>query len=70
MSTTQTDREVARLRKAIKKSGMTQRAVAKRIGVEDSQLSRWLGGTVRPIRLYRERIAKELNVKREAIWDD
>lgn len=66
----QRDIEASRLRQAIKESGMTQRAIAERVEVEESHFSRWvrLNDPVRPNKFYRELIAKELGVPKEEIW--
>lgn len=53
-----------RLRKALEERGMSQRAFARMIDVEEAQVSRWISGT-RPIKPYRWAVNKALG---EEIW--
>lgn len=65
----QKEREGVRLRKAIQSAKYSQTAFARRIGVGEAMLSRWVNGT-EPMPHHKDTIAAELRVAREDIWDD
>lgn len=56
-----------RLRDAIRESFGTQAEFANRMGVADTQISRWVRGDT-PIRAHRREIARRLGVSAEELW--
>jgi DNA-binding Xre family transcriptional regulator len=65
--TNQTDEQTPMARLMVKQ-GISNRELAQDLQVSETQVSRWRTNRVKPIRLYRERLARALKANEEELW--